>query len=77
MSHVGGAAVSMLIGQPLPLVGVSVPSTYVLRLEVFQLTVNIVSIPHTVNLWVQPPGVMFSLCISNGGLCVLLTYANL
>lgn len=40
MSHVGGTAVSMLIGQPLPLVGVSVPSTYVLRLEVFQLTVN-------------------------------------
>ena len=46
MTQVGSIGVSMLVGQPLPFVGVSVTCTNVLGLQVLQLAVNVVAVPH-------------------------------
>lgn len=46
MSHVGAVRVSVLVHQPFPLAGVGVSRADVLRLEMLQLTVDVVSVRH-------------------------------
>jgi len=46
VAHVGCVTVSVLVGQPLPLVGVSVTRTYVLGLKMLQLAVDVVPVAH-------------------------------
>ena len=46
VAHIGGIAVSMLVRQPLPFVRIGVSSSNVFRLQMFQLTVNVVSVAH-------------------------------
>lgn len=46
MSHVGAVRVSVLVDQPLPLAGVGVSCADVFGLEMFQLTVDVVSVRH-------------------------------
>lgn len=46
MSHVGAVRVSVLVHQPFPLGGVCVPCANVLRLQVLQLAVDVVTVRH-------------------------------
>lgn len=46
MSHVGAVGVPVLVDQPFPLAGVSVPRANVLGLQMLQLTVDVVSVRH-------------------------------
>lgn len=46
MSHVGAVRVPVLVDEPFPLAGVSVSRADVLGLQMFQLTVDVVSVRH-------------------------------
>ena len=47
MSHVRAAGVTMLVHEPLELCCVGVACTDVLRLQMLQLTVDVITFPHT------------------------------
>lgn len=47
MTHVGAIRVTVLVHQPFPFGSVSMPCSDVLGLEMLQLTVDIVSVSHS------------------------------
>lgn len=52
MPQIAGITVSVLVDEPLELGGVCVPGTNVFRLEMLQLTVNVVSVAHSA-IWIE------------------------
>ena len=46
MAHVWCITVSVLVCEPFPLICIGMACSYIFRLEMFQLTVNVVAVPH-------------------------------